>query len=133
MRHMDREAHPVEHFHSCDADFRAPAGHAHFVLAKLDLAEGHFATARDRFAAVALDNPAAPYANDALEKLQVEPWDVVLLDIKMPGLQGLELLKQVNTSHGVTVLMVTHSDEAEGAGEQQQSRGRCRNSTGRSL
>jgi tetratricopeptide (TPR) repeat protein len=37
------------------------------MLAKLDLAEGHFATARDRFAAVALDNPVAPYANDALE------------------------------------------------------------------
>jgi tetratricopeptide (TPR) repeat protein len=50
-----------------DRDFRAPAGHAHFLLAKLDLAEGHFATARDRFAAVALDNPVAPYANDALE------------------------------------------------------------------
>jgi lipopolysaccharide biosynthesis regulator YciM len=50
-----------------DTEFRAPAGHAHFLLARLDLAEGHFATARDRFAAVALDNPVAPYANDALE------------------------------------------------------------------
>jgi len=50
-----------------DAVFREPAGHAHFLLAKLDLAEGHFGTSRDRFAAVALDDPAAPYANDALE------------------------------------------------------------------
>ena len=33
----------------------------------LDLAEGHFATARDRFAVVAMDNPAAAYANDALD------------------------------------------------------------------
>ncbi len=49
-----------------DADFREAAGHAHFLLAKLDLAQGHFGTSRDRFAAVALDNPAAPYANDAL-------------------------------------------------------------------
>jgi tetratricopeptide (TPR) repeat protein len=49
-----------------DPDFRAPAGHAHFLLAKLDLAQGHFVTARDRFAAAALDNPAAAYANDAL-------------------------------------------------------------------
>jgi tetratricopeptide (TPR) repeat protein len=49
-----------------DTDFREAAGHAHYHLARLDLAEGHFATARDRFAAVALDNPAAPYANDAL-------------------------------------------------------------------
>lgn len=50
-----------------DPEFREPAGGAHFLLAKLDLAQGHFGTARDRFAAVALDNPAAPYANDALE------------------------------------------------------------------
>jgi len=50
-----------------DTEFRAPAGHAHFLLARLDLAQGHLGTARDRFAAVALDNPAAPYANDALE------------------------------------------------------------------
>jgi tetratricopeptide (TPR) repeat protein len=50
-----------------DTEFRDPAGRAHFVLARLDLAQRHFATARDRLAAVALANPAAPYANDALE------------------------------------------------------------------
>ncbi len=47
--------------------FREAAGHAHFHLARLDLAEGHWATARDRFASVALDNPMADYANDALD------------------------------------------------------------------
>jgi len=50
-----------------DREQRRAAGHAHYHLARLDLAEGHFTTARDRFAAVALDNPGAPYANDALE------------------------------------------------------------------
>lgn len=50
-----------------DPQFREAAGHAHYHLARLDLAEGHFATARDRFAVVAMDNPAAPYANDSLE------------------------------------------------------------------
>ena len=50
-----------------DPEFRDAAGHAHFHLARLDLAEGHFMTARERFAAVAIDAPAAPYANDALE------------------------------------------------------------------
>lgn len=49
-----------------DGNFPEAAGHAHFDLARLDLAQGHFTTARDRFAAVALENPAAPYANDAL-------------------------------------------------------------------
>ncbi len=50
-----------------DPQFRQAAGHAHFHLARLDLAQGHFATSRDRFAVVAMDNPGAPYANDALD------------------------------------------------------------------
>jgi tetratricopeptide (TPR) repeat protein len=47
--------------------FREAAGSAHFQLARLDLAEGHWETARDRFASVAMDNPMADYANDALD------------------------------------------------------------------
>lgn len=50
-----------------DPEFRQAGGHAHYHLARLDLAEGHFATARDRFAVIALDNPGAAYANDALD------------------------------------------------------------------
>ncbi len=50
-----------------DPDFRQAGGHAHYHLARLDLAEGHFGTARDRFAVIALDSPAASYANDALD------------------------------------------------------------------
>lgn len=49
-----------------DPDFHTAGGHAHFHLARLDLSEGYFATARDRLAVVAMDNPAAPYANEAL-------------------------------------------------------------------
>ena len=50
-----------------DPEFREVGGNAHYHLARLDLAEGHYATARDRFAVIAMDNPAAPYANDALD------------------------------------------------------------------
>jgi len=50
-----------------DPEFRRAGGHAHYHLARLDLAEGHFGTARDRFAVIALDNPGAAYANDALD------------------------------------------------------------------
>lgn len=50
-----------------DPEYREAGGHAHFHLARLDLAEGNFVTARDRFAVVAMDNAAAPYANDALD------------------------------------------------------------------
>jgi len=47
--------------------FAAAAGHAHYLLGRLDFAQGEWAGARDRLAAVALDNPAADYANDALD------------------------------------------------------------------
>jgi tetratricopeptide (TPR) repeat protein len=50
-----------------DPEFRQAAGHAHYHLARLDLAQGHFATSRDRFAVVAMDNPGAPYANESLD------------------------------------------------------------------
>ena len=50
-----------------DPDFRQAAGHAHYHLARLDLAQGQYGTARDRFAVVAMDNPGAPYANDSLD------------------------------------------------------------------
>lgn len=50
-----------------DPEFRQAAGHAHYHLARLDLAQGHFAVARDRFASVALDNSAAPFANNSLD------------------------------------------------------------------
>ncbi len=50
-----------------DPEFRQAGGNAHYHLARLDLAEGNYATARDRFAVIAMDNPAAPYANDALD------------------------------------------------------------------
>ncbi len=49
------------------ARFRTAAGHAHYHLARLDLAQGHWDTARERLSAVALENSQADYANDALE------------------------------------------------------------------
>jgi len=47
--------------------FADAAGHAHYLLGRLDFAQGAWANARDRLAAVALDNPGADYANDALD------------------------------------------------------------------
>lgn len=47
--------------------FADAAGHAHYLLGRLDFAQGAWENARDRLAAVALDNPGADYANDALD------------------------------------------------------------------
>jgi tetratricopeptide (TPR) repeat protein len=50
-----------------DERFREAAGRAQYLLAALDLAQGAWESARDRFAAVALNDPSADHANDALD------------------------------------------------------------------
>jgi signal transduction histidine kinase len=47
---------------------------------------------------------------EALEQVEAAAWDVVLLDIMMPGLSGLEVLKRIRRTKGPTelpVIMVT--------------------------
>jgi DNA-binding NarL/FixJ family response regulator len=35
----------------------------------------------------------------ALDKIRKEPWDIVLLDMSMPGKSGIELLKQIRSEY----------------------------------
>ncbi|MFP3870739.1 MAG: response regulator [Syntrophobacteria bacterium] len=45
---------------------------------------------------------------EALVKLYDNPVDVVILDVMMPGLGGLEVLRQIKTSHpGTQVVLLT--------------------------
>jgi two-component system invasion response regulator UvrY len=51
---------------------------------------------------------------DALEKICLGGWDVALLDVSMPGMSGLEVLKRImtdNTKHQVLMLSTYHEDE----------------------
>jgi len=50
----------------------------------------------------------AANAYEALEKIEKDQWDIVLLDIKMPGMDGLELQKRINDiSRNIVVIMMT--------------------------
>jgi DNA-binding NtrC family response regulator len=48
----------------------------------------------------------ASTAEDALHKLQVQPFDVVLTDISMPGLSGGELLQRVRELYPETPVII---------------------------
>jgi two-component system, NarL family, invasion response regulator UvrY len=55
----------------------------------------------------------AATASQALQQLSQKPWDVVLLDITLPGRSGLEVLKDIKTYYPkVRVLVLTmHPEE----------------------
>ena len=55
---------------------------------------------------------------EALEKLSAEKFDVVILDIQMPGMSGLEILSEIRARHiGVEVIMLTGHGEVSSAVE----------------
>jgi DNA-binding NtrC family response regulator len=60
----------------------------------------------------------ADRAEQALEYLEVENYDVVLTDISMPGLSGREILKRVQRKHPNTpVIVISGNSNAEAAAE----------------
>lgn len=51
---------------------------------------------------------AAEDANSALKKLQENQWDIILLDIKMPGMDGIELQKHIKQiDKNIVTIMIT--------------------------
>lgn len=51
---------------------------------------------------------AVPCGEEALALLEKEPVDVVVLDVKMPGMGGIETLRRIKKDHPMTeVIMLT--------------------------
>jgi len=51
---------------------------------------------------------SAADATEALKKLQAGPWDIVFLDIKMPGIDGMELQQRIkNVNPEIVIVMLT--------------------------
>jgi DNA-binding NtrC family response regulator len=48
----------------------------------------------------------AASGSEALELMAIHPADVMLLDIKMPGIDGIEVLKRIRTSYPETVVIM---------------------------
>ena len=48
----------------------------------------------------------ADRAEQALEYLQFQKYDLVITDVSMPGLGGVEVLQQVKKQHGTTPVIV---------------------------
>ena len=54
----------------------------------------------------------AKSAEEAIEKLHGEEWDVVILDVSMPGRSGLDALKEIKKDRpSVPVLMLSFHPE----------------------
>lgn len=89
------------------------------MIIKVFLADDHrlFRDGLKRILTEAADIVVAGEASDgleAMEKMRQGGWDVALLDVNMPGMNGLEVLKRImtdNPKHQVLMLSTYHEDE----------------------
>jgi DNA-binding NtrC family response regulator len=74
----------------------------HFISKAIE-AEGHIVS-------------SAPSGERGLESIAADPPDAVILDLKLPGMSGMEVLKKIKeTSKDMTVIMITAYGEVSSA------------------
>lgn len=87
-----------------------------FSVLLVDDEEEFLETLVKRLAKRKLDVTGVTSARDAIRVLNEKPIDIVVLDVKMPGMDGLEALRQIKTtSPEVEVIMLTGHANMEAA------------------
>ena len=84
--------------------------------------EGQFVDAVvERLQLRGFDADGVTNGRDALENMALRPYDVVLLDVKMPGLGGLDVIRKVKEQWpGLQVVMLTGHGSTKDAEEGKQ-------------
>jgi DNA-binding response OmpR family regulator len=68
-------------------------------------------TLSKRLAETGYEVKGAATGMEALDLLGAEKFDVVILDIQMPGMSGIETLSEIRSRHiGVEVIMLGHGE-----------------------
>ena len=87
-------------------------------LLVVDDEEEFVSTLVERLELRAIDAEGVTRGADALEMLQKREFDVILLDVKMPGIGGLEVIKRIKRDHPKTqVILLTGHSSAEAVQE----------------
>ena len=66
-----------------------------------------------------IDAEGVTNGHDAIQRIKEKSFDVVILDIKMPGISGFEIMKLIKSERpGLPVILITghHCNEEEYAG-----------------
>lgn len=77
----------------------------------------------ERMALDGIDSNVAFTAEDGLEALERDPPDVMVLDLRMPGMGGMELLNRVRTDHPDTQVIILTGHGGKAAEQEARDRG----------
>ncbi len=88
-----------------------------FKVLMVDDEEEFVRTLDERMQMRNLETSVALSGEEAMKKLEEDPPDVLLVDLKMPGMDGMEVLRRAREAYpGVEVVMLTgHGSEADEA------------------
>ena len=75
-------------------------------------------TLAERLVLRGIDAAAVTDGNDALKTLEMKPFDIVVVDVKMPGLSGIDLMRQIKDRHpDIQIILLTGRGSLEESDE----------------